>query len=374
LFVVFAGPLAPASADQTGDADAAAQAFDSGAHVYVSPDAGQSVDTAELKAKIGKQPLYIAVVAPNQTPSDVASQITTTFNPTMTIAVVSGTDFSASSTYLCDGDAAALLKKSRSGHADDIAAGKLTGWLTGFVAKVGDAPTKDSGDCAAGAGGSSGAGSVLPWMIGIGVVGLAAIAYFVVRRKQQKEASLRDRRREVADLHDRLGEELRRLETRVAGSSDPGVREALADAVERYDAAGGILAGAETDSDLDSARVACIEGLTAVRFARRALGMKPGGSIPATEKPRGRRITRPRQIHVGDEVYEGYPDYTPGAPHYFRGDQTAPAGWYVVPFWETEFIGTALGGGLFGGNEVEFDDEGWDDGANVDDPSAGHRA
>lgn len=375
LFAVFAGSLASASADPTGDADAAAQAFDSGVHVYVSPQSGQSVDAAELKSKIGKEPLYIAIVAPNQAPEDVANQITTTFNPTMTIAVISGTDSSASSTYLCDGDASKLLTKARSGHTKDIADGKLTGWLTSFAAKADDAPTKNSGDCASGAGGSSGAGSVLPWMIGIGVVGLAAIAYYVVRKKKQKEISLRGRRAEVSELYNRLADELPRLGTATERSANPAAGQALADAAERYDAAGGILSAAETDSDLDAARAACIEGLTATRFVRRVVGMKPGGDLPALDKARAQRLARARRVRVGDETYDGYPDYTPGAPRYFRGDQSAPAGWYAVPFWESEFIGTTLGGGLFGGNEVEFEDDEWDDdGVGRGGPSAGRRS
>lgn len=352
FFAVFAGSLTPAGAEATGDADAAAQAFESGSHIYVSPDSGQSVDTAALKSKIDDSSLYIVVVAPNQTPEDVAKQVTTTFNPSMTIAVISGTDATATSTDLCQGDAGKLLESTREKHSDDIAKGKLTTWLTAFADEVADAPSQDSGDCGAGAG-SSGPGSVLPWMIGIGVLGLAAIAYYVVRKKKQKEASLRGRRTEVTALYERLGADVQHLDP--AGDTFAG--HALADASERYGSAGAILSSAETDGEFDAARTACLEGLTASGAARRSLGLELGADVPRLESPQGERLDRARQVQVGDETYVGHPQYTPGAPYYYRGGTSAPAGWYGAPFWETMLIGSMLSGGLFGGNEVEYDDE-----------------
>ncbi|PRZ38568.1 hypothetical protein CLV47_12035 [Antricoccus suffuscus] len=365
FFAVFTGSLTPAGAEPSGDADAAAQAFESGSHVYVSPDAGQTVDAAALKSKIGKTPLFVAVVAPNQTPEDVAKQITTTFNPSMTIAVISGTDATATSTALCEGDADKLLESTRAKHAADIAAGKLTTWLSAFADDVASAPSQDSGDCGAG-GGSSGPGSVLPWMIGIGVLGLAAIAYYVVRKKKQKDASLRGRRTEVTALYDRLGADVRRLDP----AGDAFAAQALADASERYDWAGATLSAADTDGEFDAARAACLEGLTAARAARKSLGLDLGEDIPRPERPQGERLDQARQIQVRDETYVGHPRYTPGAPHYYRGGPSAPAGWYAAPFWDNVPIASMLGGGLFGGNEVEYDAESvdeadeWDSGDN----------
>lgn len=351
FFAVFAGSLTPAGAQATGDADAAAQAFESGSHIYVSPDAGQSVDAAALKSKIGNSPLYIAVVAPNQTPEDVAKQVTTTFNPSMTIAVISGTDATATSTNLCQRDAGKLLESTRKTHATDIAKGKLTTWLTAYAEDVANAPSEDSGDCSAG-GGSSGPGTVLPWMIGIGVLGLAAIAFYVIRKKKQKEASLRGRRTEVTALYERLGAEVHHLDP----AGDAFAVQALADASERYDSAGGILASAEAGGEFDAARTACLEGLTAARAARRSLGLDGGADIPPLDSAQGERLDQVRQIQVGDETYVGYPRYTPGAPYYYRGGAGAPAGWYGAPFWESMPIGSMLSGGLFGDNDVEYDE------------------
>ncbi len=373
FFAVFAGSLAPAGAEPSGDADAAAQAFESGSHLYVSPDAGQTVDAAALKSKIGKTSLYVAVVAPNQTPEDVAKQITTTFNPSMTIAVISGTDATATSTALCQGAAGKLLDSTRAKHTSDIAGGKLTTWLTAFAGEVADAPGEDSGHCGAG-GGSSGPGSVLPWMIGIGVLGLAAIGYYVARKKKQKDASLRGRRAEVAALYDRLGADVQHLDP----AGDAFAAQALVDASERYDWAGSTLSSADTNGEFDAARSACLEGLTAARAARRSLGLDLGEDIPRLERPQGERLEEARQVQVGDETYVGYARYTPGAPFYYRGGPNAPAGWYGAPFWETMLIGSMLGGGLFGGNEVEFDDDPTDErgewgSGDVDEPGVGGR-
>ena len=55
-------------------------------------------------------------------------------------------------------------------------------------------------------------------------------------------------------------------------------------------------------------------------------------------------------MQVGDQAYQGYPEYTPGRAVLLRRRTAAiPGGWYSFPFWETVLLGSVLSGGFGGG-------------------------
>ncbi|BCL15683.1 hypothetical protein GCM10017556_34220 [Micromonospora sagamiensis] len=90
--------------------------------------------------------------------------------------------------------------------------------------------------------------------------------------------SARNRAREIGDAraearvwYERLGAQVMNLHGDV-----PVVRQALVDAAERYNAAGGQLEQARTVRQYQLARETALEGLAHVRAARTALGLDPG--------------------------------------------------------------------------------------------------
>ena len=128
-------------------------------------------------------------------------------------------------------------------------------------------------------------------------------------------------------------------------------QQALADAAERYNATGALLSQADTPGEFEAARRTVVEGLAAARLARTRLGLDPGPEIPPPPG-QGPQLQAPQRVQVGDDEYEGSPEYAPGRQHYFGGGmlggRMVPGGWYGVPFWETMLIGSMIGGG-FGG-------------------------
>ena len=77
---------------------------------------------------------------------------------------------------------------------------------------------------------------------------------------------------DVRSLLGRLGHDISTLDDR----NDPANRQALADASERYDTAGGQMSTASSLEEVAVARAAAIEGLHATRLVRTRTGLDPG--------------------------------------------------------------------------------------------------
>lgn len=192
---------------------------------------------------------------------------------------------------------------------------------------------------------SSGGSSALPWVLGAGAVGGGA--YLVTRsrrRKREHARTMEDLRADVESLYGRLGSDVGTL----APGDDDVARQALADAAERYNATGALMAKADTEGEWAAARRTAVEGLTAARVVRRRLGLDPGPEIPVLQGQAPQLAVR-QVVQVGEEHYEGSPEYEPGRPHYFEGGYygggTIPGGWYATPFWQTLLLSSMLGGG-----------------------------
>ena len=184
---------------------------------------------------------------------------------------------------------------------------------------------------------------VLALLLGVG--GLFLIAG---RRNSngQMQQSLSDAKADARRWYERLGGQLVNLQ-----GDEPAVRQALTDAAERYQAAGGQLDQAGTVVQYQLARETALEGLAYVRAARVALGLDPGPELPAPAAAHGAGVLADeRQVNVQGQTYYAGPHASSQTPYYYPGGwvggRPVPAGWYSTPWWKTAL---AAGAGALGG-------------------------
>lgn len=168
----------------------------------------------------------------------------------------------------------------------------------------------------------------------------------------QKESAAR-RERELADAeatarrwYERLGGQVLNL-----SGSEPAVRQALADASERYNACGAQLDQAKTVHQFQLAQETALEGLTYIRAARIAMGIDPGPDLPPLASARGTgRLVEERQVEIEGQTFKAGPQPSDDKPYYYPGGrvqgQPVPAGWYSQPIWKPALAGAlgAVGG------------------------------
>lgn len=179
----------------------------------------------------------------------------------------------------------------------------------------------------------------------LGAVVLLGLWWQGESRKRQEER-LADARAEAQRWYERLGGQLMNLE-----GDELAVRQALADAGERYHAAGSQLEQAGTVRQFQLAQETAIEGLTYARAARVAIGLDPGPELPQLAAARGAgELTKEREVQVEGQTYKAGPNPGQDTPYYYPGGQVqgqpVPAGWYSQPIWKSALAGAA---GAFGG-------------------------
>jgi hypothetical protein len=192
----------------------------------------------------------------------------------------------------------------------------------------------------------------------IGVVGVFVLggAGAVVAARRSREAR---ERRELADAlaegrrwQERLGGQVLNL----SGGDDVAARQALADAAERYTAAGSQLEQATSVTQAALARQSALEGLYYVRAARQSLGLDPGPDLPLSrEQQTAGQVHEERLVDIDGRPLRASPAPSPATTHYYPGGVVAgrpvPGGWYSEPFWQT-----ALRAGAWGlGSALVFD-------------------
>ena len=192
------------------------------------------------------------------------------------------------------------------------------------------------------------------------------------RRESDEVAGLRA---EVESLQSRLAADVSTL--------DPGdsalCRQAMSDASERNNAAGGLLSRAKKVPELRVALRIVVEGLQATRVVREHQGLSLGPDLPDVTS--AATVAEPTPVTVNMEKMTAHPEYRPEQPHYFPGGTVSgtqvPGGYYRTPFWKKtmmiggavvggEMLGGMLGGGLvgdeWGGGGDDWgggDDGGW---------------
>jgi len=178
---------------------------------------------------------------------------------------------------------------------------------------------------------------------------LIVVAVVLVWRRgtaAREQRQLDDARAEAQRWYERLGGQVMNLH-----ADDPAARQALADASERYNAAGGQLQQARSVKQFQLARESALEGLAYVRAARTAMGIDPGPELPPLLSAQGAgQITREREVTVQGHQYRAGPQPGTDTPYYYPGGRVqgrpVPAGWYSTPVWRTAL---GAGAGVLGG-------------------------
>ncbi|MGE5828428.1 MAG: hypothetical protein ACM30G_08700 [Micromonosporaceae bacterium] len=175
--------------------------------------------------------------------------------------------------------------------------------------------------------------------------------------RRRREQELADAREEALRWYERLGGQIANL----PAGDDPATKQALVDAGERYNAAGGQLDRAQTPKQFELARETALEGLAYIRAARIAMKLDPGPDLPplAGQRAAG-RVAQEREVEVQGRQLKASPRPANDTPYYYPGGtvqgRPVPAGWYSEPWWKTALVAGAWGVGsllvfdaLFGG-------------------------
>jgi uncharacterized membrane protein YgcG len=180
------------------------------------------------------------------------------------------------------------------------------------------------------------------------IVIAVAVVIMVARRNSsaRQQSQLEDARADAQRWYERLGGQVLNLH-----ADDAAARQALADASERYNAAGSQLQQARTTRQFALARESALEGLAYVRAGRLAMGLDPGPDLPPLASAQGvGQLTQEREVNVQGQQYRAGPQPGADTPYYYPGGRVqgrpVPAGWYSTPVWKTA-LGT--GAGVLGG-------------------------
>jgi hypothetical protein len=164
----------------------------------------------------------------------------------------------------------------------------------------------------------------------------------------------------------------------LVGTDEPS-KQALADAAERYTAAGSQLDQAKSTTQARHVTDTAYEGLYYVRAARSAMNLDPGPELPPLPgQQRAGAVTEERDVEVEGHSYSASPAPSDENRHYYPGGNVAgrpvPRGWYSEPWWRPALIGGAWGLGsallfssLFSGMSGVGYADGFADGAAYDD-------
>ena len=132
-------------------------------------------------------------------------------------------------------------------------------------------------------------------------------------------ASLADAKADARRVIERLGGQVINLT-----GTDDASKQALADASERYTAAGSQIDQATTAKQALLAKESAMEGLYYVRAARTAMGMDPG---PELESLAGQQsagtVTEDRRVNFEGRDIEASPNPTERTPNYYPGGRVA---------------------------------------------------
>jgi hypothetical protein len=203
----------------------------------------------------------------------------------------------------------------------------------------------------------------------VAAIGLAVYATSKASGKRTA-ASLDDAKADARRTIDRLGGQVINLT-----GTDDASKQALADASERFNAAGSQIEQATTARQAQLAKESAMEGLYYVRAARVAMGMDPG---PELESLSGQNaagtVTEDRRVQYEGRDIEASPTPSERTPNYYPGGRVAgrpvPAGWYSEPWWKPALVAGAWGVGsvllfsaMFSGmGGVGYDAQGFENG------------
>lgn len=181
------------------------------------------------------------------------------------------------------------------------------------------------------------------------LIAVAVLLWLNFSRKQAgaRQSELDDAKADARRWVERLGGQVMNLT-----GTDDASKQALADAAERYTAAGSQMEQARTVEQCRLVTQTAMEGLYYVRAARTAMGLDPGPELPdLTGQSRAGKVTEDRKVTVDGHDYEASPAPGAGTPHYYPGGVVAgrpvPQGWYSEPWWKPALVAGAWGVGSF---------------------------
>lgn len=222
-------------------------------------------------------------------------------------------------------------------------------------------------------------GEVITVVLLVVLIG-GGMAWYLQHRKATRQRELSDARAEARRWVERLGGQVMNL----VGNDEPS-KQALADAAERYTAAGSQMESADSAQQCRLVTRTALEGLYYVRAARTAMGLDPGPELPQMSgQADAGAVTEHREVQVEGHDYAASPEPGERTPHYYPGGRVAgrpvPRGWYSEPWWKPALIGDAWGMGsvllfstMFAGMAGMPSGEGWEQGydAGQEDAMAG---
>ncbi|NLG54408.1 MAG: DUF1542 domain-containing protein [Rhodococcus sp.] len=184
------------------------------------------------------------------------------------------------------------------------------------------------------------------------LVVLAAVVFFVMRSQNNSGGSsardLEDAKADARQAIERLGGQVYSL----VGTDDAS-KQALADASERYTAAGSQIEQANSPVQARLAKQTALEGLYYIRAARTAMGIDPGPEVPTLDGQKAAgTVTEAREIEFEGRQVAASPTPSNRTPNYYPGGRVAgrpvPAGWYSEPWWKPALVAGAWGlGSMF---------------------------
>ena len=203
---------------------------------------------------------------------------------------------------------------------------------------------------------------------------VVGVMWLVRQRTAAQARELEDAKSEARRWVERLGGQVLNL----VGTDDAS-RQALADAAERYNAAGSQMEQARSVAQARQVTETAREGLYYVRAARTAMGLDPGPELPALPgQQRAGAVSEEREVEVEGHGYSASPVPSERNRHYYPGGMVAgrpvPQGWYSEPWWRPALVAGAWGLGsallfssLFSGMGGVAYADGFADGAAYDD-------
>lgn len=178
---------------------------------------------------------------------------------------------------------------------------------------------------------------------------LAAVVFLVMKSQGNKSGrsadQLADAKADARQAIERLGGQVYNLV-----GSDTASKQALADASERYTAAGSQIDQASSPTQARLAKQTALEGLYYIRAARVAMDMDPGPDVPSLDGQRAAgSVTEDREVEFEGRQLAASPNPSSRTPNYYPGGRVAgrpvPAGWYSEPWWRPALVAGAWGMG-----------------------------
>src|SRR4051794_4013779 len=160
-------------------------------------------------------------------------------------------------------------------------------------------------------------GSIVTLLV---VLAIIAGGLWLIRQHQAtKTRELDDAKAEARRWVERLGGQVLNL----VGTNE-AAKQALADASERYNAAGSQIDQARTTAQARGVTETAYEGLYYVRAARTAMDLDPGPELPPLPgQARAGAVTEEREVDVEGQHYSASPNPSEHNSHYYPGGNVA---------------------------------------------------